>query len=106
MNVEDTLPVEAVYGQEVKRPYYTTAGINQCFYVMSGAGSRLACMALTRGKIIAKIHMYGVVVSMKDRKRCRILHLLMDFVNSRCIFSQLVDEHDITTALNMILHTL
>ena len=108
MNVEDFLPVEVVYGHaiEVKRPYYTTAGINQCYYEMSGAGARLVCMALARGKVAAKIHMYGIVVSMKDRRRCRILYHLMDFINSECTWKLLVNEYDVAVALNMILHKL
>ena len=81
MNVEDVLPVEAVYGEviEVKCPVYTIAGINECFYNMFGAGSRLACIALARGKIIVKINMYGIAASMKDRKKNKILHLEIDY---------------------------
>lgn len=58
MNVEDLLPVEAVCGGalEVKHPQYTVAGINQC-YSMSGAGAKLACMAMAKGKIVVNVVM-------------------------------------------------
>lgn len=70
---------------------------------MLGAGARLASMALSRGKLIVKLNIFGITASMKDRKRSKIVQLLMDFIKSECTFSQLLNVHDIVESLNMIL---
>ena len=70
---------------------------------MFSAGCKLACIALSRGKIVAKVNMYGVVATMKDQCGSKILHLEIDFISSECHFAIVINEFDLTKALNIVL---
>lgn len=56
MNVEDSLPVNTIVGEvlEVKSQTNLSKAINECFYNMFSAGCKLTCIALSRGRIVAK----------------------------------------------------
>ena len=56
------------------------------------AGCKLACIALSRGKVVAKVNMYGIVATMKDQCGSKIVHLEIDFINSKCHFSILINK--------------
>jgi len=51
---------------EVKNLADNNASLTECYFNMLGAGTRLATMLLQYGKIVKKVTMFGVVVSMQD----------------------------------------
>jgi len=67
----DKQTVQEVYGNviEVKLSLCNAAAMRECFCNMSAAGAKLALLAFQMGKIVETIHMYGVVISMKDWKK-------------------------------------
>jgi len=79
---------------------------NECFYNMFGQSTNLAMMAITSGKVVTKLSMYGIVVAVEKPNEARLLQLVMDFEENQCRFMRSHQHHNFTMLLNLVLEEL
>ena len=91
---------------EVKSFVVNNASLNECYYNMFGAGTRLATTLLQCSKIVKKVTIYGVVVSMQDPDRVQALKLLMDFSQGHCWFWYAAQHLSFEDTMNILLSKL
>ena len=87
---------------EVKLDDKTSSPIWQCFHNMSAIGASVTMKALTLGVIVNRMVVYGLVLSIEMRDRCKLLQLVMDYDHHVCLFY----ECDSTFPLDLLINAI
>ena len=107
VNIDDmddfTLTTSSGFAIEIKSDLVSEAAINECYYNMFGAGSRLATMQLEMGNVVESVKMYGVVVSMQDPNHAVLLSVKIDFASNTCDFRRVDKKYSFIELMNLIL---
>ena len=91
---------------KIKSKDLDKAAVNECVYDMFGAATKLLTMALDLGKLVDKVHMYGLLVSMKDTNAAGLLKLDINLLYGTCDFKMTHKKYGFIDGANMILHKL
>lgn len=55
---------------------------------MSGVGAYIAMKALSQGVLINQVSVYGIVATVEQNNKARLIQLQIDFENGVCFFKE------------------
>ena len=88
---------------ELKMSDQTSYPIWECFHNMSAVGANIGLKALSMGKLINQVLVYGIVTTIDDTSSARLIQLWMNFDENKCIFLECDGKFPLAMVLNSTL---
>ena len=73
---------------ELKVDNCDTAAENEYIYIIFGKGMKLTANALSKGRIVKTVYMYGILVPVHNHQEGLLFRVRMNFFERKCIFER------------------
>ena len=104
----DVSKVECITGMvaEMKTDNKNNLAIWECFRNMSATGTAMAIEYLSRGILVDKVNVYGIVVRVNEPQHTKLIQLKIDFSTGECMFIKCRKDFDFDLILNVVVSCL